>query len=87
MFIVRLAGDGCYLAVAGEDLFCAVLFPTKSGTELSQYLRIFLPTLDVWNSFGEENTCIIHGGESRDILHLYSDRTGKNIRHYFFYTQ
>ena len=28
-----------------------------------------------------------HGGESRDILHLYSDRTGKNIRHYFFNTQ
>ena len=26
----------------------------------------------------------IHGGESRDILHIYSDRTGKHIRHYFF---
>ena len=24
-----------------------------------------------------------HGGESYDILHLYSDRTGKNNRHYF----
>ena len=24
-----------------------------------------------------------HGGESRDILLLYSDRTSKNIRHYF----
>ena len=29
----------------------------------------------------------IHGGESRDILHLYSDRTGTNIRNYFFNTQ
>ena len=29
----------------------------------------------------------IHDGESRDILHLYSDRTGKNTRHYFFHTQ
>ena len=28
----------------------------------------------------------IHGGESCDILHLYSDRTGKNIRHYVFNT-
>ena len=28
-----------------------------------------------------------HGGESRDILDLYSDRTGKNIGHYFFITQ
>ena len=28
------------------------------------------------------NNC--HGGESRDILHIYSDRTGKHIRHYFF---
>ena len=28
-----------------------------------------------------------HGGESRGILHLYSDRTSKNIRHYFFNTQ
>ena len=26
----------------------------------------------------------MHGGESRDILHIYSDRTGKHIRHYFF---
>ena len=24
-----------------------------------------------------------HGGESRDILHIYSDRAGKHIRHYF----
>ena len=24
-----------------------------------------------------------HDGESRDILHLYSDRTDKNICHYF----
>ena len=28
-----------------------------------------------------------HGGESRDILHIYSDRTDKNIRHYFFNAQ
>ena len=28
-----------------------------------------------------------HGGESRDIFHLYSDRTDKNVRHYFFNTQ
>ena len=28
-----------------------------------------------------------HGGESCDILHLYSDRTGKNIRHNFLNTQ
>ena len=28
-----------------------------------------------------------HGGESHDILHLYSDRTDKNIRHYFFNIQ
>ena len=27
---------------------------------------------------------LVHGGESRDILHIYSDRTGKHIRHYFF---
>ena len=25
-----------------------------------------------------------HGGESRDILHIISDRTGKHIRHFFF---
>ena len=29
----------------------------------------------------------INGGESRDSLHLYSDRTGKYIRHYFVNTQ
>ena len=43
-----------YLAVAGDVsdgvFFCAVLFPhnmswISSGTELSQFLRIFLPTL------------------------------------------
>ena len=43
-----------HLAVAGDVidgvLFCAVPFPTKmswmkSGIELSQFLRIFLPTL------------------------------------------
>ena len=28
-----------------------------------------------------------HRGGSRDILHLYSDRTHKNIRQYFFNTQ
>ena len=28
----------------------------------------------------------LHGGESRDILLLYSDKTGKKIRHYFFNT-
>ena len=28
-----------------------------------------------------------HGGESRDILYLYSDRTGKKIPHYFYNTQ
>ena len=27
--------------------------------------------------------CKNHGGESHDILHLYSDRMDKNIRHYF----
>ena len=29
-------------------------------------------------------TCsfLAYGGESRDILNLYSDRTGKNIRHH-----
>ena len=27
---------------------------------------------------------VSHGGESRDILHIYSDRTGKHIRHFFF---
>ena len=32
---------------------------------------------DHFGTYGE------HGGESRGILHLYSDRTGKNIRHYF----
>ena len=26
------------------------------------------------------------GGESRGILHLYSDRSSENIRHYFFIT-
>ena len=43
-----------HLAVAGDlfygVLFCAVFFPTRclgmrSKTELSQFLRIFLPTL------------------------------------------
>ena len=29
----------------------------------------------------------VHGGDSPDILHLYSDRTDQNIRHYFFNTQ
>ena len=34
------------------------------------------------------SSCLLfHGGESRDILHLDSDRTGKNIRHFFFNTQ
>ena len=28
-----------------------------------------------------------HGGESLDILHLYSDRRDKNICHYFFNTE
>ena len=28
-------------------------------------------------------TVVYHGGESRDILHIYSDRAGKHIRHYF----
>ena len=28
-----------------------------------------------------------HGGELRDILHLYSDRRDRNIRHFFFNTQ
>ena len=28
-----------------------------------------------------------HGGESRNILLLYSDRTGKKIRYYFFNTR
>ena len=35
-------------------LFCAVLFPTmswmRSGTELSQFLRIFLPTSSYINN-------------------------------------
>ena len=30
---------------------------------------------------------LIHSGESGDILYLYSDRTGKNIFHYFSNTQ
>ena len=29
----------------------------------------------------------LHGGELRDILHIYSDRTGKNIHHYFLNAQ
>ena len=29
----------------------------------------------------------IHGGESRDILHLYLNRTCKNISYYFFTAQ
>ena len=28
----------------------------------------------------------VHGEESRDILHPYSDRTNESIRHYFFNT-
>ena len=28
-------------------------------------------------------TKLDHGGESHDILYVYSDRTGKNIDHYF----
>ena len=39
-----------HLAAAGDVfdgvLFCAVFFPTRClGTELSQFLRLFLPTL------------------------------------------
>ena len=34
--------------------------------------------------FGET---IFHGGGSRDILFVYSDRTGKKIDHYFLNTQ
>ena len=30
---------------------------------------------------------LIHGGESRDILNVYSDKTCKKIDHYFFNTQ
>ena len=29
----------------------------------------------------------LHGGESCDILNIYSDRTCKKIDHYFFNTQ
>ena len=29
-------------------------------------------------------SAVFHGGESHDILKLYSDRSGKNIHHYFF---
>ena len=62
MFNVRLAGDhlpvwemAVHLSVAGDAfdsvLFCAVFIPMyvsqiRSGTELYQFLRIFLPTLD-----------------------------------------
>ena len=28
----------------------------------------------------------IHNGESSDFIRLHSDRTNKNIRHYFFNT-
>ena len=50
MFNVRLTGDHLYgkllFTVFGSVLFCAVLFPHKmswmrSGTELSQFLKIF----------------------------------------------
>ena len=59
MFNVRLAVDHLYgkwlfhMAVAGDVfdgvMFCAVLLPhemswMRSGIELSQFLRIFLPT-------------------------------------------
>ena len=46
-----------HLAVAGDDfdgvIFCAVLFPSemscmRSGTELSQFLRVFLHTLKAY---------------------------------------
>ena len=30
--------------------------------------------------------CLYRGGESRDTLHLYSDGTNLNGRHYFFNT-
>ena len=56
MLNVKLAGDrAVHLPVDGDVvdgfLFYAVLFPRdswiRSGTELSQFLRIFLPTIFV----------------------------------------
>ena len=41
-------------------------------------------TLCLRSFFSSPLVYSIHGGESRDILHIYSDRTGKHIRHYFF---
>ena len=59
MLNVRLAGEiAVHLAFAGDVfdsvLFCAVLFFhgifwMKSGTELSQFLRIFLLTFSLYD--------------------------------------
>ena len=54
--VTTCIGNGCYLVVACNDsdgvLFCVVLFShemswMRSGTKLSQFLRIFLPILSV----------------------------------------
>ena len=56
---------------------CIILF----STEIGKNIRVTLLTAA---SLVTNNNIILHGGESRDILHIYSDRTGKHIRHYFF---
>ena len=52
--MITCKGNGCSLAVSGGVfdgvLFCAVVFSRgmscmRSGIELSQFLRIFLPTI------------------------------------------
>ena len=59
--------------------FCRSLFIYVSGNGIAR-----LPGV---RALGYVNISLFHGGESHDILYLYSDRTGKNIRQYFFNTQ
>ena len=39
------------------------------------------------SNFTSDYSSFYHGGGSRDILLLYSDRTSNNIHHYFFNSQ
>ena len=71
-----------HLVVAGDVfdgvLFCAVHFPhemssMRSGTELSQFLRIFLPTLQTFNENCSRICCLKpYTVKGRDIFFNYT---------------
>ena len=74
-------------AVSFVCFFCSFFLSKKSPPEL-------LSSYSTKNSISTSMSMIrlyhlklSHGGESRDILYVYSDRMGKKMGHYFFTTQ